>query len=401
VKILVTSSRNPFALDIERKLAEQGHAVWAADTFRSAAGSHSRYLAGHEVVASPRHATAQFIADVERIVDQHGIDMVIPAFEECFYLASRHAELSQRTLLYTGRFDQLARLHDKVSMQRIAEERGVRIPQTLVATDDDSLHAAIDRFPHYFARAAFSRGGVDLLTNTGPLAGAMTVDDCQPTTERPWLVQEFVQGPMVCTYSTLHDGKVTAHCTYKAPRQWEHSTGISFLAVDGRPTLEVVQKIAEPWSYTGQLSFDFVESDGNLYLIECNPRSTDGALLMTAEHLAAGLTDPHAPLTLVPEGTEMQLDVAVVASIVQEPMKELPTTIHDLLHVRDAGRGWHDHMPALWSCASLLHGEWASHRQRVAILEAMADDVVWNGEPIEGMSAADAATLDEVHAARL
>ena len=58
-------------------------------------------------------------------------------------------------------------------------------------------------------------------------------------------------------------------------------------------------------------------------------------------------------------------------------------------------------MPALWSCASLLHGEWASHRQRVAILEAMADDVVWNGEPIEGMSAADAATLDEVHAARL
>lgn len=401
MNVLVTSSRNPFALDIERKLAEHGHRVWAADTFRSAAGSHSKYLTGHEVVASPRHATDQFVADVARIVEQHQIDVIIPAFEECFYLAARRADLPARATLYTGRFDQLARLHDKVSMQRIAEDCGVRIPQTVVATDDASLRAAIAKFPHYFARAAFSRGGVDLLTNTGPLAGAMSPDDCKPTTDRPWLVQEFVQGPMVCSYSTLHGGKVTAHCTYRAPRQWEHSTGITFLAVDGHPTLEVVQKIAEPMSYTGQLSFDFVESDGLLYLIECNPRSTDGALLVDGANLAAGLLEAEASLTIVEPGTELQLDVAVVASAFKEPMKELPSTIHDLLHVRDAGRGWHDHLPALWSCASLAHGEWASHRQRVAILEAMADDVVWNGQPIDGMSAADAELLADVHAERL
>ena len=47
------------------------------------------------------------------------------------------------------------------------------------------------------------------------------------------------------------------------------------------------------------------------------------------------------------------------------------------------------------------HVEWTSHRQRVAVLEAMADDIVWNGEPIDGMSAADAATLEAVHSERL
>lgn len=401
MKILITSSRNPFALDMVRKLSEQGHTVYACDTFRAAAGSHSKYLAGHEVTASPRHQTAQFIADVERIVRQHGIDMVLPCFEEAFYLSTRHAELSEITTLYTGQFAQLARLHDKVSFQKMAQENGVRIPQTLVAHDDASLRDAIAQFPHYFARAAFSRGGVALLTNTGPLAGAVAVEDCHPTEDQPWLVQEFVAGPMVCSYSTVHNGKVTAHCTYRAPKQWEHSTGISFLGVDSTQTLEVSQKFAASLQYTGQLSFDFVESDGELFLIECNPRSTDGVLLISAEHLAAGITDPDAPLTVVEPGTEIQLDFAVLAELFKEPLREAPKTIHDLLHVHDSSRGWHDHLPMLWSFCTMIRGEHMSHKERVAILEAMADDVVWNGEPIALMSEEDAKILEDIHAERV
>jgi predicted ATP-grasp superfamily ATP-dependent carboligase len=401
MKILVTSSRNPFSLDLVRKLATQGHQVWAADTFAAAAGSHSRYLAGHAVTASPRHATAQFVTDVERIVDEHAIDMVVPTFEEAFYLATRHAELSTRTTLYTGQFAQLAALHDKVSFQKLATDAGVRIPRTLVAHDDEELRAAIAEFPHYFARAAFSRGGVALLTNTGPLAGKVDVGDCHPTADQPWLVQEFVAGPMVCSYSTVHAGRVTAHCTYRAPRQWEHSTGIAFLGIDGRPTLDVVEKLAGPMAYSGQLSFDFVESDGELFLIECNPRTTDGALLMTAEHLAGGLTDPDHELTMVPEGEQVQLDFAVIAEMFKEPLRQAPRTIHDLLSVHDAGTGWHDHMPMAWSFLTMARGERMSRKQQVAILEAMADDVVWNGEPIDGMSEADARALADIHAQRL
>ncbi len=401
MRILITSSRNPFSLDLVRKLAEQGHDVWASDTFSAAAGSHSRYLAGHAVTASPRHATAAFIADVERIVDEHGIEMVVPTFEEAFYLATRHGELAAKTRLYTGQFGQLARLHDKVSFQKLAEDAGVRIPQTLVAHDDAELRDAIARFPHFFARAAFSRGGVALLTNTGPLAGAVAVEDCHPGPDQPWLVQEFVSGPMVCCYSTVHGGRVTAHCTYRAPRQWEHSTGIAFLAVDGRPTLDMVEKLAGPMSYTGQLSFDFVDHDGELYVIECNPRTTDGALLMTAEHLAGGLTDPDHELTMVTPGDEIQLDFAVIADMFKEPLRETPRTIHDLVHVHDSSRGWHDHMPMLWSFLTMARGERMSRKQQVAVLEAMADDVVWNGEPIKGMRAADAQLLADIHAQRL
>ena len=255
VKLLVTSSRNPFSLDLVRKLAEQGHDVWASDTFNAAAGSHSRYLAGprRHRLAPPR-APPSSSPTSRRIVDAHGIDMVLPTFEEAFYLATRHAELDARTTLYTGQFAQLARLHDKVSFQKLADRRrrahprDARGPRRRRAA---RRHRTSSR--SYFARAAFSRGGVALLTNTGPLAGQVAVEDCHPSPDQPWLVQEFVAGPMVCTYSTLHDGRVTAHCTYRAPRQWEHSTGIAFLGIDGHPTLDVVERLAGPMEYTGQL----------------------------------------------------------------------------------------------------------------------------------------------------
>jgi hypothetical protein len=49
MRILVTSSRLPFALDMVRKLAARGHDVYASDSYEVAPGSHSRYLAGHFV----------------------------------------------------------------------------------------------------------------------------------------------------------------------------------------------------------------------------------------------------------------------------------------------------------------------------------------------------------------
>lgn len=399
-RVLVTSSRTPFALDMVRKLAEDGHTVYASDTYDAAPGSHSRYLAGHFVTPAPDTDTGRFVDEVERIARDREIDVVVPTFEEAFFLATQHARLSEATTLYTGRFEQLARLHDKSAFQRMARELGVRTPETVLARSDDELRAGIERFPRYFARAAFSRGGVSLLTNTGPLAGHVSVDDCHPTPEQPWLVQNFVDGPMVCTYSTVHAGQVTAHCTYRAPRQWEHSTGISFLSVDGGPSLEVVERIAGSLGYTGQLSFDFVDGRDGLSIIECNPRTTDGALLMSAKELAEGILEPGDQTAVVEPGQQVELDFAVFGQMFSEGLKEVPTSIHDLLSIRGAGKGWRDAMPALYSFLAFAHHERMSRREHEQLFVAMADDLCWNGGPIAGMSADDAAVVAELQGER-
>ena len=211
MKLLVTSSRMPFALDVIRKLGERGHDVYSCDSYPEAPGSHSKYLAGHTTTASATDDPAAFVDDVERYASENQIELILPMFEEVFYLAAQHERLSKVTRLYAPPFRTLAQVHDKGTFQELCDELGLRTPQTVVAHDQDELKAAVERFPHYFGRAAFSRGGVGLMTNTGPLAGALSPDDVHPTEANPWLVQEFVDGPMHCTYSCIHDGEVATH----------------------------------------------------------------------------------------------------------------------------------------------------------------------------------------------
>ena len=262
MKVLITSSRLPFALGMVRQLAAAGHEVYAADDYARSPGSHSKYLAGHYVYPSPRERTDDFIAELGRIAGEAGIDVIVPAFEEAFYIAARAADLPERVTAFTGEFGALARLHDKVAFQRLVTELGLPVPESVVATSDAELRAATERFERYFARAAFSRGGVDLLTNTGPLAGTVEIADCHPTPRSPWIVQPFVDGETVCTYSTVRDGRVTSHLMYRIPRQWEHSTGIAFESIDATESLRLIEPILAELGYTGQVSFDFLITDG-------------------------------------------------------------------------------------------------------------------------------------------
>jgi len=402
MKILVTTSRTPFGLDLIRKLGEAGHEVDAADSYAAAPGSHSKFVAQHHVTPSAQDDAEGFVGAVAKICADRGIELIVPTFEEVFYLSALRDRLGD-VALFAAAFTALARLHDKATFQRLAQDLGLPIPATVVARDADELHAAIERFPSYFARAAFSRGGVSLLTNTGPLAGKVQVEDVTPSHREPWLVQEFVDGPMLCSYSTVHGGKVTAHMTYRAPRQWQHSTGIQFESIDSQPSLEIVKRIVEDLDYTGQISFDFVDSpDRGLQLIECNPRATDGVLLMDDDVLSAGITgDVEGVTRLVEPGRIVQLDFAVLGQMFLEPLHEVPRSIHDLAKLHGPDRGWHDLMPQLYSFLALAHHEKLSLKERKGLFEAMADDICWNGGPIEGMKDSDREALATLEAERL
>lgn len=393
MRLLVTSSRMPFALDAIRKLGERGHAVFACDSYAASPGSHSRYLNGHFVTASASADPEGFASDVERLARENEIELVVPMFEEVFYLAAQHERLSAVTRLYAPPFRTLAQVHDKGTFQELCDRLEIRTPHTLLAHSDSELREAVERFPRYFARAAFSRGGVGLLTNTGALAGHLSTDDCHPTEANPWLVQEFVDGPMHCTYSALHGGRVASHLSYRAPRQWEHSTGIQFLSVDAEYTLPTVERLGSELDWDGQMSLDFIETDDGLVMIECNPRPTDGVLLMSAEELERGLLAPRAETLIVPAGRQEQLDFAVLAQIFREPLREAPRSIHDLARIAGTDRGWRDAMPRLYSFLALARFERLSLRQREQLFVAMADGITWDGQPIPGLPPDDAAYL--------
>ena len=77
-------------------------------------------------------------------------------------------------------------------------------------------------------------------------------------------------------------------------------------------------------------------------------------------------------------------------------MERFPQTIRDLARFKDAGDGWHDPLPTLYSAFSLAHFAGVSHRDHAKLQDAMDADMSWDGEPIAGMSDADAKLLAEL-----
>jgi len=386
--VLVTSSRMPFALDEIRKLGETGHRVYATDTFKTAPGSHSRAVAERLITAAPRQQPLQFLDDIKRIIQEKSIDLLLPMFEEVFYLTRHLDEIAPLTEVFASPFETLYRFHDKSRFLGLCAELGIRAPRTTRVTSLEDLQKAVKEYDEYFAKAVYSRGGVELLTNTGPLAGAVRIEECRPSEENPWLVSEFVHGEDVCSFSVARHGRVAAHCTYVHPKTIEHAGGIQFVSVDEPETLRLVQRFVEATGYHGQISFDYMKDDQGMCMVECNPRPTDGCTLMPAEMWVNAVMkgSPNGPVVLEPGHTK-QIDVAIVRDMIKN-WKEIPSDVHALLHVSDLYFQKHDVLPALYQFLSYSHVRayrkflHTGEHKRTDIMAAQFYDICWDGNPI-------------------
>lgn len=381
MRILVTGSRAPVALEMARAFAAGGHTVVAADTPRWTMASHSRSLARHVRVPPPRFDREGFAAALERIVEEEGSDWIIPTSEEVFHVARAYDRLAARTRVFTMPLPVLAGLHHKGRFQALAESLGVRTPRTAVISSADALRDVLPSFPAYLLKPAFSRFATRIVTNRGPLAGKTGIEDVRPTADEPWLVQEFVEGEVVCSYSTLHEGRVTAHCAYETPFKVGGGSGVGFVSVDEAPSLDAVSRIGAALGYTGQLSFDFVRAPGGLVVLECNPRATSGAHLMDAAKLVGGIVDPHQPTWIEPPGKRGQLWAPLLASAPGTPRGRWGALLAALATGGDVVMRLRDPLPALAQLRLGLHFGRVARRHGLTLTEATTHDIEWNGEP--------------------
>jgi len=388
MRILITSSRMPHALDEIRKFGREGHEVYATDTFRTAPGSHSKYVKASFITAPPAYDPERFLADLAAIARAHRIELILPGFEEVFPIAKHLDTFAPPTKVFCSSFDTLARLHDKRAFVELARSLGLPVPDTSTATSTDELARAIAELPEYLARPAFSRGGVDLLTNVGPLAGHLPIEACVPTPERPWIVQRFVHGEDVCSFSVAQHGRVVAHSTYVHPKTIEHSGGILFESVMEPEALAFAQRIVEHLGYHGQISFDFIRTPDGLVLVECNPRATAGVTMMSAKQLVDAVLEPvdgsRAP-HVVPAGVREQIASAILRDMIRD-WHQIPSDLKALFSgATDVYVQKGDMAPGLYQVLSYSHVFAFRHRLHVKrhhhsdLVAAQFYDIAWNG----------------------
>jgi len=384
---LITGSRIPIALEMIRKLGRSGHMVAASDSARTAPGNHSRYVQTSFVTSSPRYETHRYIGQIERRLKTHPVDILIPTFEEVFYLSRHRARLSPLAELFFPGFDLLRQLHDKVAFLDLARELKIPTHPSVTATSREELAEATQEFEHFIARAAYSRGGARLFTNAGPLAGRTTLGACAPTPTNPFLVQPFVPGRDICSHSIVHHGTVVAHACYMHPVMLSHSTGLAFESVNDPETLEIAQRLCEATGYHGQISIDFMRTNARLVAIECNPRPSFGLSMMPDEMFVEALQSRVPPRPRVaPAGVRRKMAFAVLHNVVTAPLtarKEVDALLHG---GRDIFIDRHDLRPVLYQLAgfALMIRDWIArrHTAQSSFGDAFTHDTVWDGDKI-------------------
>jgi hypothetical protein len=285
--VLVSGGKMTKALQLARSFHADGHRVVLVESARYRWSGHrfSRAVDAFHTVPDPQDP--DYADALLRIVRHERVDVYVPV---CSPVASRydaeaarvlapHCEVLHVDAAHIGQID------DKDRFAATASALGLGVPRTHRITDprqvldfdfpDDGTRWILKSIAYDPVRR------LDLTPLPRPSAAETRafVATLPIAPDRPWILQELVEGQEYCTHATVRDGRlqVWACCT-SSPFQ------LNYEMVDA-PAIEAwVRRFVGALELSGQVSFDFIETpDGQLEAIECNPR-THSAITMFHDH---------------------------------------------------------------------------------------------------------------------
>ena len=277
-RILITGARAPVSIDLSRRFHAAGHKVFLCDSVRFPIGRFTNQQQASYRVPSPRHDTAGFISEVNRIIDKNQIDLVIPTSEECFYLSAHREELHCKCLIDS--LPLLDSLHNKFTFSQTYANEFAATPRTDLIPGASQLHVYLPQSRDFVFKPVYSRFADSALV--GPSARKLSHLKFQPA--QSWVAQEKIEGTEVSSFSLANQGRLLAHSSYTTPYRAGQGAGIFFEPLEHFGILNYVQSFLQQTNFTGQLGFDFiVDSEDDPWVIECNPRATSGIHLFATD----------------------------------------------------------------------------------------------------------------------
>lgn len=348
--ILISGGKMTKALQLARSFHAAGHRVILVET-------HKYWLTGHRfsraidrfyTVPTPEIEPNTYAQALLQIVRQEQVDLYVPV---CSPVASYYDSLAKPVLspeCEVFHFDAVVtqQLDDKFAFNQMASKFGLSVPRSYRITHPDQVlnfdfsqeqrNYILKSIPYDSVRRlnltklpCESRAELEAFVRSLPISET-----------HPWMMQEFIPGKEYCTHSTVRDGVVRLHCCSESS-----AFQVNYAQVEHPQILDWVQRFVSAMGFTGQVSFDFiVTADGEVYAIECNPR-THSAITMFYNH---------------PDVAAAYLDHTCVTELVQPLPSSRPTywlyhEIWRLTGIRSIDQAWH------W-LKNLLQGQEAIYR---------------------------------------
>jgi len=331
-------------------------------------------------VPPPNRQPRQFIAALQRIIRRQRVDVLIPTCEETFFVAMGRRSLRESCAVFTAEIEQLRRLHNKFTFAQTVRRYGLPVPSTRLLTSPAEARSLVGK--NVVLKPAYSRFATQTIIR--PRATSQIPANISPA--RPWVAQDFETGPLLCTSSVAHQGRLTAHADYAAEFSAGAGGAVSFAPARNAAAHRWVTEFVTREQFTGQISFDFIETGpGRVTAIECNPRATSG-LHLFGPALANAYLHPNLPTLEPPDlAAKMVAPAMLWAGLgAARTRRGFRRWWNCFSHSRDVIFSPTDPAPGLvgqW--LSLGYFLWQSVRHRISPVAATTDDIEWNGGVIK------------------
>jgi predicted ATP-grasp superfamily ATP-dependent carboligase len=286
--ILISGGKMTKALQLARSFHRAGHRVILIETQKYWLTGHRYSWAVDRFYTVPNPQTDEYPQALLNIVKQEGVDVYVPVSSPVasYYDAQVREVLSPHCSVMHVEAEMLQRLDDKYEFAAAAQALGLRVPKSYRITqpqqvlDFDFAGAQRKYILKSIPYDSVRRLDLTKLPCGNPAETAAFVQSLPISERRPWIMQEYIPGQEYCTHSTVRNGHLQLHCCCESS-----AFQVNYENVD-RPDIEHwIRQFVSSLNLTGQVSFDFIQAadDGQLYAIECNPR-THSAITMFYDH---------------------------------------------------------------------------------------------------------------------
>jgi predicted ATP-grasp superfamily ATP-dependent carboligase len=373
MKILVTGTRAPVALDICRSLDEQGFSVYSADSMHYPLSTYSSSIKQHFALPKPNKFPRQFANSISDIIKTKHIDILLPTCEEVFFLAHFHEQLSKKCRLLFDDIKQLKPLHNKYDFNKLASNFDILAPQSHLLLSNACKKSI--RFSEMVLKPVYSRFGDNALIK--PSKKQVQQLDIKV----PYIAQRFIPGTEYCNYAFAIKGKLLSHCCYR-PKYRAGKAGIYFEPVTNRQIVDFSKNLVESLEFTGQISFDFIVNSDGVFVLECNPRATSGFHLLKESINWQTLFNGCKQSSVPSENTKM-LGFAMATYGMKHLFKKNSLTfLHDFMQAQDILKGTDTPFLTLRAYKTLGEIYLRMLKDRKNFKNASTDDIEWNGEAL-------------------
>ena len=380
--ILLTGGRAPVTLDLVRAFHRAGHVVYVAESLRGHLTEPSAAIKAHFEVPAPRQEPEAFLAALRSIIEAYQIELLIPTCEEVFHIAKGLNTLPCR--VFTEPLARLDGYHNKWKFVVKAGECDLRVPESMLVTRQDDLLYAYAHWRGLVLKPVYSRFAARtlILPSLKDAMATLTFDSL--TNQEPWIAQEYIEGEQFCSYSVCQNGRILAHAVYPTAFTAGQGATIAFQSVQHDAIYEWVRTFVEHYKVTGQMAFDFVQTaDGNVVALECNPRATSGAHLLTSNpRFVESFFNSELECITPYEGTSRMLGTAMLTYGLPASLfnGRFGAWLKTFSHSDDVLLDFRDPLPFLLQWRSILSYVLLGRKQGISALEASTFDIEWNGE---------------------